>query len=291
MLNLSAPEAVVFVMAVLAQAAAGVVAVLQLRPGRRRYDALPAALVLATVVLSAGLLVLRGLSIRAIPLTGLFESLIVLTVIFGVLYLSLRSAFEQVWFASVMIWVILGMIVAAAFVARPAAKPVELAATPWAVAHATAMILASASVMFAAANSGLYLLGSYRLKHKRIAQVLGRIPNMETLTRMNRLAARLGFVLLTVGVLSGLGLVSLLGTGVAKWLMDVKVLCILAAWSLLGLVVILDRLRLLQVKVRAYVTILAFGLLLFAMIGVTVAGATRHKFSQAYAPAARSVRT
>jgi len=37
--------------------------------------------VLTTVVLSVGLLVLRGLWIRAVPLTGLFESLIVLTVI------------------------------------------------------------------------------------------------------------------------------------------------------------------------------------------------------------------
>ncbi len=280
MFNLPAPEAVVFVVVVLAQAAAGVVAVLQLRGSCRHYAALPAALVLAAVVLGAGLLVLRGLSIRAVPLTGLFESLIVLAVVLGVLYLSLRSAIEQVWFGSVMIWVILGMVLAAAFVARPAARPQELAATPWAVAHATAMILASAAVMFAAANSALYLLGRYRLKHKGIAQVLGRIPNMETLVRMNRLAVRMGFVLLTVGVIGGLGLAHVDGTGMVKWLADIKVICIVAAWGLLGLTVILDRLGLLKVKTRSYVTIVAFGLLLLAVIGVTVAGATRHKFSQ-----------
>lgn len=285
MLNLSAMEAVVFVTVVLAQAAAGVVAVLQLRADRRRYGALPASLVLATVVLSIGLLVLRGLSIRAVPLTGLFESLIVLAVVFGVLYLSLRSAMEQVWFGSVMIWVILGMVLAAAFVARPAARPQHLAATPWAVAHATAMILASASVMFAAANSGLYLLGSYRLKHKGIVRVLGRIPNMETLVRMNRLAVRTGFVLLTVGVIGGLGLAHVDGTGMAKWLADIKVICIVAAWGLLSLTVILDRFGLLKVKARSYVTIVAFGLLLLAVIGVTVAGATRHKFSGTDRPA------
>ncbi len=291
MLNLSAPEAVVFVMVGLAQAAAGVVTVLQLRAGRRRYDALPAALVLATVVLSVGLLVLRGLSIRAVPLTGLFESLIVLTVILGVLYLSLRSAIEQVWFGSVMIWVILGMVLAAAFVARPAARPQQLAATPWAVAHATAMILASAAVMFAAANSALYLLGRYRLKHKGIAQVLGRIPNMETLVRMNRLAVRTGFVLLTVGVMGGLGLAHVDGTGMARWLADIKVICIVAAWGLLGVTVILDRLGLLKVKTRSYATIAAFGLLLLAVIGVTIAGATRHKFYQAPTPAVKSLTT
>jgi ABC-type transport system involved in cytochrome c biogenesis permease subunit len=291
MLNLSAPEAVVFVLVVLAQAAAGLVAVLELRAGCQRYGVWSVALVLGTVVLSTGLLALRGLSIRAVPLTGLFESLILLAAVFGVLYLSLRPAIDQVWFGAVMVWVILGMLVAAALVTRPAARPQELAATPWAVAHATAMILASASVMFAAANAGLYLLGSYRLKHHRVMQVLGRIPNMETLTRMNRLAVGLGFVLLTVGVLGGLGLAQQDGTGIAKWLTDIKVLCIVAAWGLLGLVLILDRLGRLKVKVRAYATMVAFGLLLVAMIGVSVAGATRHKFSQAPLPAARVLTT
>lgn len=278
MLNLSAPEAVVFVLVVLAQAAAGAVAVWQLRPGRSRYGTLLAALVLAAVVLKLGLLGLRGLSIRAVPLTGLFESLLVLAMILGVLYLSLRSTINQVWFGSVLAWAMLGLVVAAAFVATPASRPHELATTPWAVVHATAMILASACVMFAAANSGLYLLGSYRLKHKALRQVLGRIPNMETLARMSHVAVRIGFVLLTIGVIGGLGLVSRLDTGISQWLADVKVICILAAWGLLGLVLILDRFGLLQAKVQAYVTILAFALLLFAMIGVTVAGVTQHQF-------------
>jgi ABC-type transport system involved in cytochrome c biogenesis permease subunit len=281
MLNLSAPEAVVFVLVMLAQAAAGAVAALQLRRGPRHYGTLLTSFVLAAVVLNFGLLGLRGLSIRAVPLTGLFESLIVLALVFGVLYLSLRSTIDQVWFGSVMVWVTLGMVLVAALVAKPAAPPQELAATPWAVAHATAMILASAAVMFGAANSALYLLGSYRLKHNGIMQVLGRIPNMETLAHMNGLTVRMGFVLLTIGVLSGLGLVSREGIGIAQWLADVKVICIIVAWGLLGAVLILDRSGRLTVKRRAYVTILAFGLLLFAMIGVTVAGVTQHQFSRA----------
>jgi hypothetical protein len=39
-----------------------------------------------------------------------------------------------------------------------------------------------------------------------------------------------------------------------------------------------DRFFLLKVKVRAYVTIVAFGLILFAVIGVTILGATQHQF-------------
>jgi len=279
MFGLSAWEVAAFSLVVAAHAGGAAIAALELAGSRRRYGSLLAPVVLAAVALDAVLLGLRGMSIRAVPLTGLFESLLVLSLVFGVLYLSLRSTIEQVWFGTIMVWAMLGMIVAGAFVAGPPSRPQALAATPWAVAHGSLMILASAAVVFAAANAGLYLLGSYRLKHKGIMQVLGRIPNLETLARMNRLGVRVGFVLLTIGMLSGLGLTSLLGTGIARWLADSKVICILGAWGLLGTIVLLDRLRLLKIKARAYATLAAFGLILVAILGVTIAGATRHKFS------------
>ncbi len=267
-------------LAVLGHAAAGAIAALPLLKRNQQYGVLLLPLLVAAIVLEAVLLGLRGASIQAFPLTGLFESLLVLALVFGVLYLFLRSAIEQVWFNSIMVWAILGIVLTAVLVARPASRPHDVAATPWAVAHGSAMILATAAVVFAAANSALYLLGSYRLKHKGIMQVLGRIPNMETLTRMNRIGVQVGFVLLTLGVISGLGLASLVGPGIAGWLADGKVICILGAWGLLAAILVLGRFNLLKVKVRAYVTIMALGLLLVAIIGVTVAGATRHKFSR-----------
>ena len=286
MFDLSMPEVIVLLLVVAGHAAAGVVAALQLVTSGRRYGTLFLALVLATVVLDAAMLGLRALSIGAVPLTGLFESLLVLALVIGVLYLLLRPAVDQVWFGSVMVWVILGMILTAALVAKPASKPEAVAATPWALAHATAMILASASIMFAAASSALYLLGSRRLKQKKIVLVLGRIPNMETLARMNRAGVRMGFVLLALGVVSGLCLAFLHGPGIAQWLMDVKVICIVCAWGLLGAILILDRFHLLKGKTRAYATLVVFGLILVAIVGVTVAGATQHRFSLGRPPVA-----
>ena len=286
MFDLSMPEVIVLLLVVAGHAAAGVVAALQLVTSGRRYGTLLLALVLATVVLDAAMLGLRALSIGAVPLTGLFESLLVLALVIGVLYLLLRPAVDQVWFGSVMVWVILGMILTAALVAKPASKPEAVAATPWALAHATAMILASASIMFAAASSVLYLLGSRRLKSKKIVLVLGRIPNMETLARMNRAGVQMGFVLLTLGVVSGLCLAFLHGPGIAQWLTDVKVICIVLAWGLLGAILILDRFHLLKVKTRAYATLVVFGLILVAIVGVTVAGATQHRFSLGRPPVA-----
>jgi len=280
MFDLSWPEVVVLVLVMVAHAAAGTVALLQLVTNGRRYRSLLTPLVWAAVVLDAVLLGLRALSIGAVPLTGLFESLLVLALVLGVLYLLLRPTLDQVWFGFVMVWVIAGLILLAALVARPAARPEAVAATPWALAHATAMILASAAVMFAAASSSLYLLGSRRLKQKRIVLVLGRIPNMEMLARMNRAGVRVGFVLLALGVVSGLCMAFLHGLGIVNWLTDVKVICVLLAWAMLGAILILDRVHPLKGRTRAYATLVVFGLILFAIVGVTIAG-TQHRFSHA----------
>lgn len=290
MFDLSLAETIVFGLSVVIYGVAGVLAILQLLTKRRSYRPVLFLLVLAAVLLHAVLLVLRGVSIRAVPLTGLFESLILLSLVFGILYLLVRSAVDQVWFGSVVVWLLFGMVVAAGFVAKPASRPQAVAATPWAIAHASAMILAAGSVVFATAASILYLLSSYRLKRKEIARVLGRIPNMETLAAMNRVGLGLGFVLLTIGLVSGLGLVWLLGTGIATWLADGKVICVLMAWGLLGAILVWDRFFLLKVRVRAYVTIAAFGLVLLATIGVTIAGVTQHRFSLNY-PSAPGVQT
>ena len=260
-------------------AAAGVIVALQLLGRRPHARAMVVPLILGAILLEAVLLVFRGISIRAIPLTGPFESLLLLALIFGILYLFLSRMIDQVWFGLIMVWLLFGTVVAAGFVAGPPSRAHVVAATPWAIAHAIAMILAAASVVLATAASILYLLAGRRLKHKRIVQVLGRIPNMETLANLNRIGLRLGFVLLTAGVAGGLGLASSLGTGLAAWLADGKVLCILAAWTLLGAILVWDRFFLLRGKVRAYVTIVTFGLILFATIGVTIVGATQHKFS------------
>lgn len=279
MLDLALSEAVVFMLAGVIHTAAGVVATLQLLRRRGWYRSLMVPLIVGAILLDGVLLVLRGVSIGAVPLTGPFESLILLALVFAVLYLFLSAVMGQVWLAVVMSWLMVGVIVAAAAVAGPASRAHALAATPWAIAHATAMILAAASVVLATAASGLYLLGSYRLKRKEVMHVLGRIPNLETLAAMNRIGLRLGFVLLTAGMASGLGLVLVLGTGLASWLADGKVICIIAAWGLLGAILVWDRFFSLKVKARAYATIAAFALILSATIGVTVAGATQHKFS------------
>ena len=279
MRGLPMPEIIVFLSAVLIHLAAAIVGILQLLAGGRKYKRFLSPLVSVAVALEVVILIFRAVALKAIPLTGLFESMIVLTIVFGLIYLFFSIAIGQVWFGSVMAWVILTMIVMAGIVAKPAAEPDAIAATPWAIAHGIAMILGGASITFATASAFLSLLGSRKLKRKEVMQVLGKVPNIEKLERMNLLGVRVGFVLLTIGLISGLGLASKPGTGIVAWLADGKVICTIAAWVLLGIILVLSRLLLLKGKMRAYMTVVAFVLVLFAILGVTVLGATQHDFT------------
>ncbi len=146
MLGLPMPEIIVFLSAVLIHLVAAIVGILQLLAGGRKYKRFLSPLVSVAVALEVVILIFRAFALKAIPLTGLFESMIVLTIVFGLIYLFFSIAIGQVWFGSVMAWVILTMIVMAGIVAKPAAEPDAIAATPWAIAHGIAMILGGASI-------------------------------------------------------------------------------------------------------------------------------------------------
>ena len=278
-LELPMPEIIIFIFVIVVYLTAAIVGVLQLLAGGEKYKRFLWPLVLVAVSLEAVLLVFRAVAIKAVPLTGLFESMVVLTIVFGLIFLFLSSAIQQVWFGSVMVWVILGMFLMAGTVAKPASEVHAVAATPWAIAHGVTMILGGASIMFATASAFLYLLGNHRLKLKKVMQVLGRVPNIEKLEQMTLFGIRAGFILITIGLISGLGLIWLLKTGILEWLTDGKVIFIIAAWGLLGIVLMLDRMLLLNGKARAYMTIAIFVLVLFAIL-VSVLGATQHDFSR-----------
>lgn len=282
MLELPMPEMVIFVSVGILSLAAAIVGIVQLRSGGEKYRHLLLPIVSLVICLEAVILIFRAIAIKAIPLTGLFESMIVLTIVFGLVFLFFSIAIRQVWFGSVMVWVILILILLAAIVAKPASEPHAVAATPWAIAHGTAMILSGASAMFAMASAFLYLLGRGNLKRKKVMLVLGRVPNIEKLERMNLFGVRACFVLMTFGLVGGVGMAAVssatLEITVFEWLTDAKIVLIAAVWVLLGTILALRRIFTVKGKVTAYVTMIAFILILFALVGTTVFCGTRHNF-------------
>jgi len=157
MFDLPLPEMAVFIFVIVICVAAAVIGFLQLLRRDEKLRRSLLALVSLAITLEAVILIFRAVAIKAVPLTGLFESMIVLTIVFGLIYLFLSIAIHRVWFASIMVWVMLLLVLMAGIVAEPASQAHAAASTPWAIAHAIAMILGGASAMLATASPVLYL--------------------------------------------------------------------------------------------------------------------------------------
>ena len=279
MFDLPLPEMAIFILVVVICFAAAAVGVLQLfRQGEKLRRSL-LALVSLAITLEAVILIFRAIAIKAVPLTGLFESMIVLTIVFGLTYLFLSIAIHRVWFASVMVWVLLVLVALSGIVAEPASQAHEAASKPWAIVHAIAMILGGAAAMLATASAVLYLFARRKLKRKDLLGVLGKVPNVEKLERMNLLGVKLCFILLTFGLVSGIGLSISLKMTSRAWLTDPKIVLIEIVWLLLGVILVLWKTIKLKEKTIAYVTLVAFALILFAIVGTSVFCGTGHDFA------------
>jgi len=282
MLKLPLGEMIVFACVVVLYAAAAVAGILQLLAGKEKFRRLLLPFVSLAVTLEAVVLIFRAIAIKAVPLTGSFESMIVLTIVFGLTYLFLSIAIHRVWFASVMVWVLLVLILMTVVVAEPPSEAHEVASRPWAIVHAIAMILAGAAAVLAAASAGLYLFARRKLKRKDLVQILGKVPNIQKLERMNILGLKLCFILLTFGLVSGIGLAATsasLNMTARDWLTDSKIVLITVVWLLLATIMVLWRTVKLTEKTVAHVTIVAFALILFAVVGTSIFCGTGHKFA------------
>lgn len=275
MSKLPLPELIIFAVVIASYLTAAVAGILQLRTGGEKYKRFLLPLVALAVTLEAVILIFRAVAIKAVPLTGSFESMIVLTIVFGLTYLFLSIGIQKVWFSSVMVWVMLMLILLAAIVAKPASQVSAMAKTPWAIAHGISMALASAAAMLATASAALYLYSRRKLKRKDLLGVLGKAPNIEKLERMNFLGVKLCFILLTFGLVSGVGLSVSHG-----WMLtDPKIVLIEIVWLLLGAILALWKTVRLKEKTIAHLTIVAFVLILFAVVGTSIFCGTGHDFS------------
>lgn len=269
-----------FLIIVLLSAVSSVLAHVQLKK-EMRFRRLIIAFSIAQVSLAAMLLVLRAAAIKAFPVTGIFESMLILMVFVGITFLLISMFVRQVWFLSTMVWVLFIMTLLTATVAKPVAALQQAAQTPWVAFHALSMALAGAMIVFASAMSVLFLSSRRRLKSKRFLSLFGRMPTIESLEALMLLGLRLSFASMTLGLFSGIGLAAVkssgLGMSPGDWMTDSKIVLIAAAWLFLLAVLIL-RCSAFSAKTIAGLTLFICFLILFAFIGSKIFCNSDHDF-------------
>lgn len=137
----------------------------------------------------------------------------------------------------------------------------------WKGLHLVGVYLGTLMAVTAAAAAGLFLYVDHRLKHRVALGTLSSIASLETLERWVVRSAMLGFLLLTLGLITGVSILfETEDTGPirAAWFLSPKVMLAFAAWLVYGLMLHIRHRALFRGRRAAILSI--FGLLL--LLGV-----------------------
>ena len=210
---------------------------------------------------------------RTIPITTLFESLLVLSWIFAAigLYLMVRSPKAIAVGTFVLPLVLALVLVAGRYAPRQASWGGWGGATAfWGMVHGVFLLAGAVSTCVAFAAGLMYLVQSNRLKHKRRPRFGFGLPSLEQSERLNRGAITLAFPLLTFGLLIGVVLSFAAGAGSSLSLTDPKVLSALMMWLVFAVLLHARYRPAMRGRSVMVLTIVAFAFLVFTWVGVEV---------------------
>jgi len=155
-------------------------------------------------------------------------------------------------------------LLASAFAPRDVA-PSRLAASPFFTIHIVTAILAIAALFLSGFYGALYLLLFRQIRGRRFGVLFSRLPDLEMLSRLNRGAATLGFVFLTVGL--NLGIWWAHSGAVERFsYLDPKVLPVILLWIVFGLIGASRWIKFLSGRRAARIAVLAAALLVLSVI-------------------------
>ena len=205
------------------------------------------------------------------PITTTFDSLLVLSWLLAAIYLYLAVQHRRHAIGFFLLPLIVGLVAVAgspAFNAQPTADWPGFIAL-WVTVHVGLLILGSLAVTAAFLAALMYLIQVRRLKAKLPPTAGLTLPSLEQLEKLNSGAVFLAFPLLTLGLAVGAILALYLRRqAYSISLLDPSVLAALAAWVLLALLLHWRYQPAKRGRKVAYLTILAFGLVLLTLFGI-----------------------
>ncbi len=282
MFDLLPVERLLFFGILLLSVISSILAHLQIVKSDVKFSRLLVVFTSVQILLAGGLLAMRAVAVKAFPMSGVFESMLILMIFIGISFLLLSAYLKQIWFVSVTAWMLLGVNILAAVVAKPASVLEETVRTPWVVVHALSMTMAGAMIVLASTMAVLFLWSQKRLKSKRFVTLFGKMPTIETLEKLNLLGLRLSFAAMTLGLISGIGLIAAksagLGMTLADWLSDSKIVLVAVSWMILLVTLVLRRVLGFGGRKIAQSTLVVCFLILFAFIGSKIFCKSDHDF-------------
>jgi ABC-type transport system involved in cytochrome c biogenesis permease subunit len=210
----------------------------------------------------------RAVADKICPLTTSYDSLLVLSWILAVTYLSVHWYYPRVTIGIFALPLIVGLVVLAAFLGEEGRRVLVGSLRIWGPVHGA--LIGAVAVFVGSVAGVMYLVQVRRLKTKHLPSELLDLPSLELLERINRQGITVAFPMLTIGF--GIGLLLALrqmqeGAEEIR-LLDPKVIFGILVWLAFAVLLKVQSQPQFRGRKVAVLTIVGFCLLLFTMVGV-----------------------
>jgi len=212
----------------------------------------------------------RAVADKICPLTTSYDSLLVLSWILAVTYLSVHWYYPRVTVGIFALPPIVGLVVLAGFLGEEGRRELEGSLRIWGPIHGALLALGAVAVFVGSVAGVMYLVQVRRLKAKHLPSEVLDLPSLELLERINRQGVTVAFLMLTIGF--GIGLLLVLQQKQADVegirLLDPKVIFGILVWLAFAVLLKVQSQPEFRGRKVAVLTIVGFCLLLFTMVGV-----------------------
>jgi HemX protein len=249
---------------------------------RGRVERVAAPLTWGVVLVHGAYLMLSAAEFQHVPTANMWESLTFVAFAMALVYLVLEwRQEEQSTGVFLLAVVLLFQTLSSAFITHTRDVP-DILRSPMFAVHVTSALLGYVALAISAVYGVMYLLQYRQLKQKHAGLLFQRLPNLETLSRLNIGALGLGWIALTVAILAGAMWATTLevsGQIEGTFLTDPKFLLTVGLWALYGACLGGRYMLRWANRTLATVSVVGFALMLASSLTVTLLLRSFHDFS------------
>jgi ABC-type transport system involved in cytochrome c biogenesis permease subunit len=227
-------------------------------------------------------LILAALAFQHVPVANAWEGFTFIAFAMAVVYLALEWRWkDKATGVFLLVPVLFFQVLSSAFVTH-SREVDEILRSPLFGIHVTSALLGYVALSVGAVYGAMYVLLYRELKKHRVGLIFRRLPNLETLSTLNMGAVLFGWVALTVATFFGsIWADELVSTGALEgsFYTDPKFLLTVALWVLYGCALAGRYVFKWPNRQLAYLSILAFALMLTSSLAVNLILPSFHQFS------------
>ncbi len=234
-------------------------------------------LLIAAVISHLLYLVLRTITFDHPPVTTIFEILSVLAFAIAVTYSVIERQSKAKETGYFILNISFFFQLTSTFFIRDLLEVPQILRSLWFGLHITSALIGYAAITISAVYGLLYLMLYHEIKANRFGVIYKKLPNLETLERMNFTAIIMAFAFLTSAIVAGF-----------TWLpqafvdfsyTDPKLLGTVSLWLLYGIGIIARQKGSLRGRTIMVLSIIAFLVALFSMSVINLFFSGFHRFS------------